>query len=200
MIPVQIDVIGTTALLVANPRTANPLDPLTKQIAEYTSKRKKTEADQLEIQRLKWLGSLYYDEEMGPYLPSENLWKSILDAARTTKEGKTIERGLLLANPKMRLEYDGPRKDQELYNDGRFIHVCDANASGRKIMAVRAMFPEWACQGQFIVNEEQLNIESLERIVQLAGAVIGVGTYRRRFGRYEADISVASEKRLSKAA
>lgn len=197
MIPVTIDVIGTTPLLVANPRTANPLDPLTKQIAEYTSKRKKTESDQLEIQRLKWLGSLYYDETIGPYLPSENLWKSILDAARTTKEGKTIERGLLLGDPKMRLEYDGPRELEALYASGKFIHVCDANASGRKIMAVRAIFPEWSCRAQMVVNPDQLNVDALSRIASLAGAVIGVGTYRRRFGRYEAEVSTKAARKAA---
>ena len=51
-----IDITGTSALLMHNARLADPLDPITKEKAKVSSKRKKTEEDQELLSHLEWQG------------------------------------------------------------------------------------------------------------------------------------------------
>ena len=63
---VRMTLVGTQTLMMSNPVMANPLHPLARKVSAVAAKRKKTEEDHLEIQYLKWLGSLYFDDELGP--------------------------------------------------------------------------------------------------------------------------------------
>ena len=47
---------GTAPLLMHNSRLADKLDPITQAKAAVSSKRKKTDEDDLELSRLEWLG------------------------------------------------------------------------------------------------------------------------------------------------
>lgn len=188
LVPVQIDVVGTSPLMVCNEQTADRLNPMAKSIAELTAKRKRSDEEELEMRRRKWLASLYFDEKLGPYLPALMLWRSIQDAARRTKEGMTIERGLFIGNGRLPLQYKGPRDLETMWDDGRFVDARTAVASGRRIVAVRGIFPDWAVSAEMSVDTNELNVSDLGRFVTLAGKSVGVGTYRKMFGRYLGEV------------
>jgi hypothetical protein len=181
-------------LMVSNPQMANPLNSLVREVKELTGKRKRSEADELEIQRLKWKGALYWGEDIGPYVPSVVLWRSIHEAAKVTREGRLIERGLMMTALRMPIQYKGPRDPEAMYKDkkGRFVDIRDANASGRRIMAVRAVFPEWSCATIFELDENQMSVKDFTRLAEFAGERIGIGTYRRMFGRFKPTVTAGA--------
>lgn len=191
----NVTIMGTCPLLVNNPQTANPLGEMTKKIKELTGIQKRSDAENMELQRVKWMGAIYYDPKIGPYLPSICVWRSIHDAAKITKQGKQVERGLQIMETRLPIEYDGPRDPAKMLAEGdRFMDVRDANASGKKIMAVRPIFNEWMLTFTAMVQPDILNPRDFEGFVVKAGKLIGVGTYRRLFGRFDASFAEATEK------
>jgi hypothetical protein len=56
---VLITLRGTTPLLMHNPRMVDPFFEVNRQIKAITSKRKKTDEDLKQIERLEWYGGLY---------------------------------------------------------------------------------------------------------------------------------------------
>jgi hypothetical protein len=64
-----VEIEGITPLLIHNGRTANPLDELTKKFQVLTYKRKKTDEDHEKILDIQWQASLYWNDEIGLYMP-----------------------------------------------------------------------------------------------------------------------------------
>lgn len=175
---------GTCPLLVNNPQTANPLHPYTQLLKELTSKRVKTDDDHRQIQRLKWEASLYLDDEIGPYLPGTMAWKSIYEAAKLSRQGKAVERGLEIISHTMPIEYDGPRDVEGMWDAKVFLDVRDGMLNGSRVMAARAIFREWMIRFQGAFSPEILNMRDLKTFADIAGKMVGIGTYRRRYGRF----------------
>lgn len=183
---VKMRLTGVQPLMQSNPVMANPLHPLARRVSAVTGKRKKTEEDHLQIQYLKWLGSLYFDDEIGPYVPEDHLWSALEAAAKMSKEGPSIRQGLMISGKKFPILYDGPRTVAEMYSDpdGRFVDVRDANASGRKIQAARVIFPQWELDAEFLFDPSVLDFQNLRRLATICGVRVGIGTYRKKFGRF----------------
>lgn len=189
LIPARIDIVGTAPLMVCNEQTADRLNPMAKKIAELSSKRNRSDEDEMEMRRRKWLASLYYDEEIGPFLPTLHLWRSIQDAARRSKQGLTIERGLFIEAQQMPIQYDGPRDLETMWSDGRFVDMRTAVAQRQRIVAVRGIFPDWSLSTNMTVDTNELNISDLQSLVSRAGKSVGVGTYRKMFGRFLGEVT-----------
>ena len=68
---VNVRIEGHQPLIFHNSQLANPLNKWAKAMKDVTSKRKKTDADLLELQRLEFMGGIYYDEAVGVYLPGQ---------------------------------------------------------------------------------------------------------------------------------
>ena len=68
----KVKITGVSPLLMHSDRFANPLDKATKAHKELTAKRKKTDADHEAIAKSEWLGSLYWRDDIGPFIPGQN--------------------------------------------------------------------------------------------------------------------------------
>lgn len=170
--------------LMCSDRLSNPLDPLTLELAKITSKRKKVEDDHREICRLKFLGALYHDDELGPYWPASNFYASLLSSARLSKDGKSIERGVVTADSRLRLEYPGPRDREALFADSRFVDIRSAVPQRKRVLACRARFDPWSCKASLFFDAALMDRDLLVHIAERAGDMTRIGTYRQQFGRY----------------
>ena len=63
---------------------------------------------------------------------------------RLTKEGKNIERGVLRVSRKNRLEYDGPRSREKMWDDVRFRHRAIVKVGTSKVVRTRPKFVGWS--------------------------------------------------------
>jgi hypothetical protein len=193
---ITIRVIGKTPLLMNNPATINPLNPKTKAIKELTSIKKKTDADVLEIFRLKYEAAIYIDER-GPYVPNTWLWKSGLEAAKKTKQGRDWEQGVTIREYRMPLEYNGPRDVDGLYANTDFVHIADGKIGMSRVTAVRPIFPNWQFEATFDIDEDILNPRDALMILHTAGRRMGIGTWRQQFGKFRLELVSASIDLLS---
>ena len=98
------------------------------------------------------------------------------------------------------IQYEGPRDPDKMYKDGRFVDVRSASLRGSKVQAARGIFPEWALDASFTFDEEVLDFHNLNRLVATAGKFVGVGTYRKKFGRFTAECQDVGELATAEAA
>lgn len=182
---------GITPLMMHNVRLADPDEPIVQQIKAITDKKTNmTETDRHEVNRLKFLGSLYYDDRTGPYLPAANMFASIIEGARKTRGGKDAEAGIIWLADKAELEYEGPRDPDKMWNDGNspFVDRRMVTVNRARVPGVRAIFPDWACEIAIDYDEKLLDLNTLKTYAHRGGR-IGVGDYRRFYGRYRATIT-----------
>lgn len=186
---VRITLTGTAPLLVHNIRLANPLDPIAKAMKTVSSKRVKTEDDHEELARLEFVGGLYFDETLGPYLPGENIERSLIDGARITRAGRQLERGLFITDDVVPLLYKGPRTVDGLWSDAAFRSVLAVKVGAKaRVMRTRPMFSDWRLEADGELDPALLSIDELQAIASTAGAMTGVGDYRPRYGRFTATV------------
>ncbi|SLD35244.1 hypothetical protein [Mycobacteroides abscessus] len=186
-----IEIRGINPLLMHNSRLSDEFDPIVKAIKKITAKKtKQTEDDRWEKRRLEFLGSLYFDETVGPYMPGLNIEQCLLHAARMTKNGKDIERGLRITSDINPIAYDGPRDLDGLWDKGNAAHVHNASVKVQRarIIRTRPVFRQWATVAEGMFDPEILDFESLLSFGEKAGQYIGLGDWRPRFGTFEATI------------
>ena len=185
---VKIKLTGTSPILLHSDRLANPLDALTKEKKAVSTKRKKTDEDHAEIARLEWLGALYHDEKIGPYLPGRNIKAMLITAAKVTKDGPKAKRGLIIEQDKVKLLYDGPRDVAGLWKSGKFTDMRTVGQQQARIMRCRPVFPEWAVEFNVIFDASVVDKADILRFADAGGRLIGMGDYRVEccgdFGRF----------------
>jgi hypothetical protein len=190
----RITLVGTAPLITHNNPLVDTLNEKTKALKRISSKRTKTDEDEIAMRRIQFEAALYLDPEHGPYLPGPNIAKALLLAARIRRNGPKIERGLILVSPVNRLEYDGPRDASGLWNDLRFrftVPVKVPPRTGKTVMGCRPIFAQWSCTATALINPSVLSVEELAEIASDAGQMIGVGDWRPWHGRFTATVAAA---------
>lgn len=184
---ITVTITGKAPLLMHSDRFANPLDPATKAHKELTGKRKKTDADHEAIARSEFMGSLYHDDAIGPYIPGQNIDAALQDAAKLQKLGKRFKQAVMVIENEVPLQYKGPRDREGLFAGG-FLDVRGVKVAMAKLMRCRPKFNQWSAEFTIAFNEEVLNIEEIRKAVADAGQLIGLCDYRPRFGKFTAEI------------
>jgi hypothetical protein len=181
---------GTSYLIMHNVQAANPLSPFAKEMKKITSKRSKTDEDYADLAKLEFAAGLYYIPEIGPFMPAMNIRTCLLEAARMTKSGKKIERGLVMTSVHNPLAYDGPRDLEALWAEGdRFRDMAMMRVQMSRTLRCRPMFREWATAGEGMVDTEVLDVKELVEIFDRAGVMIGLGDSRKLGnGRFTASV------------
>lgn len=182
---VTYQIRGTSPLLMHSERLANPFDDFTRAIKAVSGKRKKTEDDLLEMARLEHHGGLYYDEAAGIHVPGWNIFATIVGGGKLHKLGTTIKRAVFVLEDKVPLIYDGPKTPEALFKDKRFVDMRGVKVGTAKIMRCRPIFKAWSATFTATYDENSIQRAELDRCVFDAGAMVGLGEYRPRFGRFE---------------
>lgn len=186
---IEIRLVGTTPLLMHNPRMVDPEFELNRQIKTLTGKRKKTDEDLREIERLEWYGGLYEDHGL-IVQPTSKVRKCLIESAKARKLSKAMEKALSFYQLNVPLIYDGPKTIDALFADKAFHSRLSVGIGTKRVMRVRPEFKHWAMtlQGQF-VPDVGLNFSELEELVESAGITIGIGDNRvNGYGRFKGTV------------
>lgn len=182
---VEIRLTGTSPLLHHNPRMVDPQFELNRQIKAITKLRTKTDEHLRQIEQLEWYGGIY--EENGVIVqPTSKVRKCLINTARISKLGKSMERALSFSTLTAPLIYDGPKSLDEVFAQPRFHSRLSVGVGNKRVMRVRPSFFPWALhvRGLF-VDDAGMNPEDLVRIVEMAGIVEGIGDNRvNGYGRF----------------
>jgi hypothetical protein len=179
---VKFRLVGVSPLLMHAPNTVDPLNEYSVMLSERTSKRKKTQDDQLEIAKIQWMAAMYHDENLGPYVPDNMIKAMMIKSAAKTKDGPKVRGGLYLNTPKMALEYEGPRDIASLWSDKNFVDKRPVVVQRNRVMRYRPVFNEWAVTVEFCVDLDVIDISDIKRFLNTGGNLIGIGDYRPQCG------------------
>lgn len=191
---VKLTARGTRPLLMHNVRLASPMNPYAKELARLNKAKpssKRTDEDRLDIARVEWEGGLYFDDEVGPYIPASWIFKTILEGARAGRRGQKVEGGLTVVEMVHPLIYRGPRDIAGLWGNGGesgFVDFRTVRVGQAKVDRCRPIFNQWAFEADLLLDPNVLDVAELADIAEISGRLKGVGDYRQQFGRFTAEI------------
>ncbi len=186
---VEFVVRGISPLLCHNPQMVDPEFELNRAIKKLTGKKKKTDEDLNEIGRLEWFGGLYTANIGGRGVvsqPTSKLRKCLINAARISKQGKQIERSIIMTGQDVPLIYDGSDKavsvadeQERLFANKAFVSRLSVGVNGKRVMRVRPQFMPWAMIVTAVfITDAGLNFDDLVSVFNLAGQCEGIGDNR----------------------
>jgi hypothetical protein len=174
-----------SGLFLHNEQLADEANEIKRAISKLTDKgTNKTDDDHAEIARLEWFGGLYVNAD-GVMIPSGNVKRMLVGAARVTKQGKAVERGVfaLLAEP--RLEYPGPRDLDELFKASTCMDQRMVKVGRGKVKRTRPLFREWSLEIPWELITTIISSEEFKDIFEKAGVIEGLGDNRSNgYGRF----------------
>jgi hypothetical protein len=189
---IRVKIKGITPTCQHNGQLADPLNKWSKAMKAITGKgKKKTDEDIAELSRLEWMGSLYADgTEPGLVVsgrigwPGDNLEALIRSAAKATKQGKDVQRGILV-DGFFPMEYDGPKDIDKLFTDERFRMVNGVKVGASRVMRTRPAFPTWSLEFTIDYLPNQLNKSDIEGFMEYAAINVALSDRRPKYGRFE---------------
>lgn len=186
---IRVRITGTTPLMVNSPKTVNPLNSYTKKLKELTSKRQKTDDDNVELFRIHFIASLYQDNEGRYILPCSMLKASAVAAAKENKLGAKFKRSVMILNDALLQFPDNTCTPAELWENHaeEYVDIRPVGVMNSKIMATRAIFPKWSAEYEVLFDETQINDGEIWNALNIAGLRYGVGTYRELYGRFSVE-------------
>jgi hypothetical protein len=197
-------ITGRTALMMDNNQTADPRNEYAKAIKELhkASKRKSADVDSIlekqSILRVK--AGLYWNKEMGLYLPAANLRATFIDGAKLDRKGTDCKRYCVIAGP-AKLIHDGPDDLDTIANDPRYRYDSIMKSGMVQVPTTRAIVPTWSCE--FTINyagSDKMSRSDIIHYVNQAGLYCGIGGSRGYgFGRFDVEVMGANGKYPKKA-
>lgn len=190
----KIKLTGIRPLVMHNGLLADPTNPYVVEIRKITAKKnKKTDSDYEELSRLEWLGGLYLGEGDSLVIPSDNIERCIVDGARKSRLGKDVQAAVFCADVEVPIRHpliDG-KAPADLYDDatGRFVLRKGVKVTTSRVIRVRPMIPTgWSLETTLEYDETIINQRNLAQAIHDAGALIGLGDWRPKFGRFTAEV------------
>lgn len=183
--------MGIRPLVMHNGMKADPTNELVRQIKQITSKgsKKLTEADYEQRDALEWMAGIYWDDELGAVIPSDNIERCIQLGAQKSRIGKDVQAAVFCSEPLVKLRYDGPKEKEKLAADPRFTLRRGVAVQKSRIIRIRPMFPTgWSITFTLEYDETIVNEKNLVKAMTDAGALIGLGDWRPKFGRFLVEV------------
>lgn len=192
----SVTVGGVSPLLMHNGRLSDPLDPFAKELKRVTSKKKKTDDDHAAMSRVEWYGGIYHEGDIeinnGAFkaspetrliIPGLMLEAMLINGAKKNKNGPAFKAGVL-CDGDFPLEYDGPKHIDELWQSNKFVHRTSVRVGPSRVMRTRAIFRKWKLAFTVSYAPDVVSESEVLEAVEISGAIVGLGDYRPRFGRF----------------
>ena len=180
----MLTLIGETPLLMSSGEVDRESE-LYREYRTLSKAARKTIEQEAQLRELEWHTRIYFDEELGPYLPGKNIKELLRSAATKWKLGESVRRSLVVPDYRIPLIYEGPRDLKGLWEEGfRYTAmVSNAGANAGRVERTRPCFDEWSLQCEIAFDTDELDEDSFMRIVQRSQKY-GLGDYRPEFGAF----------------
>ena len=177
-------ITGVAPILFNNGQMADPMNRFAKALKQVSSKRAKTDADFIEMQRIEWYGSLYVQDGK-LILPAEGLEAAFINGAKKSKLGKTAQAGLFVTE-NARLQFDGDDLTvDELFERDQNRLTCGVKMNGKsRVMKTRFKAKDWSAILKICYEDSLLNAQQVKDAIYVCGEQIGIFDWRPKHGRY----------------
>lgn len=179
---------GITPLIMHSCQCVNPLHPITKQLKEYTSKRTKTEEDYQMISDLEWEGGLYWKDDIGLYIPAENVEATIRNGAKINRKGTDIEKYFNVQDMYIPLDISEKYTKESLKADYQFRDVRQMTVQRARVTRTRPRFDMWKITFIATYDEQYMDLDTVVNAIEYAGNFVGLCDSRPKYGKFVATI------------
>jgi hypothetical protein len=191
----SVTITGIGPLLQNNPQTVDPFNRFTVAKKPLTSKKNKTVEDLVELGNLDTESKLYFDQELGVYVPTRWLTEQIVTSAfGIIKVGKDKMRGGVFAtNDKAKLNYRGMKKVSTIHDvvyDPEFRHRMILPQQSIRIAKDFPIFHDWSFSTYLEFDDTVVDMNGLSSILKRSAMYVGFGDFRPTFGRAKAEVSL----------
>lgn len=204
---VTVSLHGTTPLKIDSPKCVNPTHTIAKELKRITSKgAKRTEKDHVDAIELQWLAAVWCDDDVEccdaymssrkpnltgaqVYIPAEYVEGAIVNGLKaiSTKVAKTtqnnfvrvLEERIPLQHAKSGVDLHTLWKDEN-FRDVRIV----ATKTGEKMLKCVPRFNQWELECTVEYNVDVVNEAQFYEAVVAAGALVGIGAHRKKYGRF----------------
>lgn len=182
----QLTLIGETPLLMSSGEVDRE-SSLYREYRALSKQRAKTIEQEAQLRELEWHTRIYFDEEIGPYIPGKNIKEMLRSAATKWKLGESVKRSLVVPDYRIPLTYEGPRDLKGLW-EAEFRYtamVANAGAGAGRVERTRPCFDNWSLEFEVAFDTDELDEDSFVQVVQRSQKY-GLGDYRPEFGAFTA--------------
>lgn len=191
----QLKLVGTTPLLMSSGDVDRDSDTYLA-FESLAKKRGKTQEDKARLREIEWYTRIYYDDDLGPFIPGKNVKELLRSAATAWKLGERVKRSLVIPDYRIPLIYDGPREAAALWKAGfRYTTmVRNSGVGSGSTDRTRPKFEEWELDFEVAFDTSELSLAQLVDIVERSEKY-GLGDYRPEFGSFQATVTFLREQR-----
>lgn len=191
-IKVTISSHAGSSLLMNNPQCVDPLNHYSKERAKITAVRKKSDADIIRLRELDVESKLFWDDELGVYVPSRWIGASVANSGfQVAKISKAkIRSSVFPTESKIKLHYQGENNVAAIRHIIENEHFTTMNLKQGQVSVTKAvpLFNNWRFSTLLEVDTEVVNLPEIERIFQYGARYVGFGDFRPTYGRGEAEV------------
>ena len=182
-------------LLQNNPQTVDRFNKYAKRMAQINAKKtRRTDDDYYELQDIEVRSKLYFDDEIGVYVPATWITSAIAtNSFRVAKISKADTRGSVFPTAdKLELSYEDKSKvkaPEDVVGNPFFRHKMILKQGQVRISKAMPIFHKWSFKIGLEFDPSMIDPDSLERVLQHACKYGGFGDFRPTFGRATVEFS-----------
>ncbi len=188
---------GINPLLLNNPQTVDRFNPFAKRMSEINAKRaRRTDEDYMELGDLEIKSKVYWDDELGIYIPSR--WVMAALAKVSNKVAKIPKADIRASvfpvqdNVSLTYEKQSHVKGTEDIVGNDFFRLKMLLPQGQVRIAKHVpIFHKWSFTYDLEYDDTVLDPQDMTRILEHAALRGGFGDFRPTFGRAKAEITHA---------
>lgn len=162
----ELSLVGTSPILMSAVGDRESADY--RAFVMLGAKKRKSLDDEARLRELEWQQRLYLDPEIGPYIPSAAIKEMLRSAATKWSKGEDVKRSLIVVAQRVPLQYDGPRDQKGLWDEGfRYTTmVVNSGFNAGRVMRCRPMFPDWRVETRLAYDPSDIDPDVLALIVE----------------------------------
>lgn len=193
----EVTFLGDTPMLMSSGEVDRE-SSLYREYRTLSKARARTIEQDSQLRELEWHTRIYFDEEIGPYVPGKNIKELLRSAATKFKLGESVRRSLVVPDYRIPLIYEGPRDLKGLWDEGfRYTTmVANAGAGSGRVERTRPCFDNWAVRFEVAFDTDELDEDAFLRIVKRSEKY-GLGDYRPEFGAFQSSTTFLREQKAS---
>lgn len=183
---------GFAPLLLNNPQTVDSFNKYSIAKKKYTAKRAKTDEDVLALRSLEVESKLYFDEDLGVYVPTQwviaMIAKNSWAIAKIKKE--TIRGAVFIVQDKAKLNYDGQgivKTITDVVKNEKFTTTLILPQQQVRLAKSFPIFHKWSFSITVEFDNSVIDESSLKQIITNRCRYGGFGDFRPTYGRCTAE-------------
>lgn len=180
---------GITPIILHSDQCVNPLHPISRALKPLTSKRNKTEEDLIAISNLEWESGCYWKDDIGVYIPAENIEATMRKAATEFRKGKDVVKYIMCSDLYIPLNYGEKLTKEQLIADPQYRDVRPMTVQRAKVLRTRPRFDMWSITFNLCYDETKMDLDTIVSIMEVAGSYTGLCDSRPKYGKFAATIT-----------